>query len=193
MRVMFKGIGAALAGGLMMTGAAAHDGGGSGTLKYRATATYSDGSSADRLYAVWRDGDSDDDRPSDDTYLRVRCDNGAVAAVYSVRSPRDSATGQASGKRMHKPFTITKELGASSLIFGKTGGGKVKPSALSWDLVKGTGARMDHSGASEASAGQGAAGERATYDVKKNVGDKTMMQDDWHEVVLKEGAPTLCA
>jgi type VI secretion system secreted protein Hcp len=33
---------------------------------------------------------------------------------YEVTSPRDLATGQASGKRMHKPFTITKEWGAAS-------------------------------------------------------------------------------
>jgi hypothetical protein len=32
---------------------------------------------------------------------------------YDVRSPRDLATGQASGKRMHKPMFITMELGRS--------------------------------------------------------------------------------
>ncbi|MGA3323712.1 MAG: type VI secretion system tube protein Hcp [Terriglobia bacterium] len=37
---------------------------------------------------------------------------------YSVQSPRDAASGQASGKRQHKPITITKEWGPSSpLIF----------------------------------------------------------------------------
>ncbi len=33
---------------------------------------------------------------------------------YEVQSPRDQATGQASGKRQHKPVTITKEWGAAS-------------------------------------------------------------------------------
>jgi type VI secretion system secreted protein Hcp len=33
---------------------------------------------------------------------------------YEVTSPRDLATGQASGKRMHKPFVITKEWDAAS-------------------------------------------------------------------------------
>ena len=33
----------------------------------------------------------------------------------SVTSPRDAASGLATGKRMHKPFVITKELNASSL------------------------------------------------------------------------------
>lgn len=42
-----------------------------------------------------------------------------------VLAPRDIATGQASGKRMHKPFTITKEWGASSpgakvSVYGKS-------------------------------------------------------------------------
>ncbi|MEP6584079.1 MAG: hypothetical protein ABJA90_07420, partial [Ginsengibacter sp.] len=32
---------------------------------------------------------------------------------YEINSPRDIATGQASGKRMHKPFIITKELDAN--------------------------------------------------------------------------------
>ncbi|MCU1674920.1 MAG: hypothetical protein JWN77_3033 [Frankiales bacterium] len=37
------------------------------------------------------------------------------ALHYSVQAPRDSATGQASGKRQHKPLmVIRKELGASS-------------------------------------------------------------------------------
>ena len=34
---------------------------------------------------------------------------------YDVQSPRDLATGQASGKRMHKPITITKELDKSTV------------------------------------------------------------------------------
>ncbi len=33
---------------------------------------------------------------------------------YEVTSPRDPASGQASGKRQHKPLTIIKEWGASS-------------------------------------------------------------------------------
>ena len=87
---------------------------------------------------------------------------------------------------MHKPFIIIKEL--------DRGSGIGKPSrALSWDLATNKGGRMDHSGHSDASAGKGAEGKKATYDVKKNVGDKTMMHDDWEAVVLKEGAPNLCA
>lgn len=38
----------------------------------------------------------------------------AIRYVNEVTSPRDRASGQASGKRMHKPFVITKELDAAS-------------------------------------------------------------------------------
>jgi len=33
---------------------------------------------------------------------------------HTIVSPRDPATGQASGKRMHKPLTLTMELGRSA-------------------------------------------------------------------------------
>jgi type VI secretion system secreted protein Hcp len=49
---------------------------------------------------------------------------GKSIEVYSyswgIQSPRDLATGQASGKRQHKPFIITKELDRSTpLLFNK--------------------------------------------------------------------------
>ena len=37
-----------------------------------------------------------------------------IAVTHEVVSPRDGASGQASGKRMHKPLVITKELDKSS-------------------------------------------------------------------------------
>lgn len=40
-----------------------------------------------------------------------------VAFAYGVVSPRDIASGQASGKRQHKPIVFTKEWGASSPQF----------------------------------------------------------------------------
>ena len=40
--------------------------------------------------------------------------SGAGAGKATTVAPRDLATGQASGKRMHKPFTVTKELDAAS-------------------------------------------------------------------------------
>ena len=202
----FAMLGGALAVGA--AGAAAAMSPASGTIVMRATATFSDGTSADRLYQVTSDADSDGDGLNDSGWLRVACDGAVVSAVYyTVKSPRDVATGQSSGKRMHKPFVITKELDKSTPMF-KTGGGKVVGSALSWDLGKNKSARMDHSGASDASAGggaeMGASTEHKTgYDVKKVEGTgarwtgasdgKTMAHDDWTMATLKEGSPNLCS
>ena len=38
----------------------------------------------------------------------------ALKVSYEVLSPRDAATGQASGKRQHKPLVITKEWGPAT-------------------------------------------------------------------------------
>lgn len=37
------------------------------------------------------------------------------AMSCDIKSPRDSASGMATGKRMHKPFVLTKELSSTSL------------------------------------------------------------------------------
>lgn len=37
-----------------------------------------------------------------------------IAATHQIVSPRDPATGQATGKRAHKPFVITKEVDQST-------------------------------------------------------------------------------
>ena len=44
-----------------------------GTVTVRATATFSDGTSADRLYRVRLDQDSDGDGVNDEAWLRVAC------------------------------------------------------------------------------------------------------------------------
>jgi hypothetical protein len=60
-----------------------------------------------------------------DTYTITAVDaQGQPAPVSSptaceIKSPRDSATGMASGKRMHKPFVFTKELSVSALELGQ--------------------------------------------------------------------------
>jgi hypothetical protein len=81
-------------------------------------------------------GDLDGDGLPDTAVIRISCDAGvSPTAQYQVISPRDSASGQATGKRMHKPFTIVKEWGAATpaLMAMKTG----------YDIkkVEGTGAR----------------------------------------------------
>jgi len=37
-----------------------------------------------------------------------------IAAEHAVSSPRDAASGQATGRRVHQPFVITKEIDQSS-------------------------------------------------------------------------------
>lgn len=60
-----------------------------------------------------------------DTYtVSVVDEKGTAAPVdgkyeCSVVSPRDAASGLATGKRMHKPFTITKELDKSSVVLAQ--------------------------------------------------------------------------
>ena len=67
------------------------------------------------LYLRVQAADLDGDGVADEAVVKLVCSNGGVSSsLYSVVSPRDLATGQASGKRMHKPFVITKEWGAAS-------------------------------------------------------------------------------
>lgn len=173
---------------LLVPAAALAGGAGSGTINYRATATYSDGTSADRLYSI-NVGDLDGDGVTDEGWLRVACADGVVAAMsYSAPWPRDKGIGSESERRMHKPFTIIAELDRKVGPAGKT---------VSWDIkkVEGTGAkaavkptynikenkgaRVAHTGSSDASAGKSADG-------------KTMALDDWHQVTVREGSPNLC-
>lgn len=59
-------------------------------------------------------GDLDGDGLPDDAYLRLVCADGRLQqASYEVK-PRDSASGMATGKRMHKPLTVVKEWGPAS-------------------------------------------------------------------------------
>ena len=62
--------------------------------------------------------------------IKFACSNGAVSNAW-IYAPRDVATGQASGKRMHKPFTIVKEWGAASPSLAKG----------SWDLATNKGGK----------------------------------------------------
>jgi hypothetical protein len=80
--------------------------------------------------------DLDGDGMADDLVIRMDCAAGTMhTADFRVTGPRDAASGQASGKRMHKPFTIVKEWGAATpqLMALKTGYDVKK--------VEGTGAR----------------------------------------------------
>ena len=69
---------------------------------------------------------------------KIRCADGTCSITFEhqVVSPRDAATGLPSGKRQHKPFTITKELDQSPTAAvrespTKASSGKVSVSDLS--------------------------------------------------------------
>jgi hypothetical protein len=86
-------------------------------------------------------GDLDGDGLADDAVLKLTCDGGALKqAHYAVTGPRDAASGQASGKRMHKPITVVKEWGAATPQLMA-----MKPT---YDVkkVEGTGARVADGG-----------------------------------------------
>jgi hypothetical protein len=70
---------------------------------------------AGATYLQVHGGDLDGDGLSDDAVVKITCSDGQVTqSAYWLAGPRDMATGQASGKRMHKPFTIVKEWGPAS-------------------------------------------------------------------------------
>lgn len=69
---------------------------------------------------------------------KIRCADGSCSIAFEqeIVSPRDAASGMATGKRQHKPFTITKELDKSTPMMvrespSKQSTGKVSYSDLS--------------------------------------------------------------
>jgi type VI secretion system secreted protein Hcp len=120
----------------------------------------------------------------------------ALTFDYGIVSPRDIATGQASGKRQHKPVTITKEWGASTpqfLVATATNEQLTKVLMEFWDTdpLKGGAQRLHFvvtlTNASVAEVRQRLANDLLTEDisftfqkimVEDKVG-KTVFQDDW--------------
>ena len=67
------------------------------------------------IYLHVRAGDLDGDGLADEAFVRLVCADGVVKqAAYTIKSPRDSASGVASGKRTHKPVKFVKEWGPST-------------------------------------------------------------------------------
>ena len=66
------------------------------------------------LYLQVHAGDLDGDGLPDDAVMKLVCAAGKLSNASYIVSPRDSATGQASGKRQHKPVTFVKEWGAAT-------------------------------------------------------------------------------
>lgn len=126
------------AGILLLTSAAAGAASADSYLKI-------DGVSSDpsngALYLRVTGGDLDGDGMPDPAVIKLVCTGATLeSAQYRVTGPRDMASGQASGKRMHKPFTIVKEWGAASPQLAK-----MRPS-YDGKKVEGTGARMASDG-----------------------------------------------
>lgn len=68
---------------------------------------------------------------------KIRCADGSCTISFEqeIVSPRDPASGLPTGKRMHKPFVITKELDKSSPMLAKgTSGGMGSGKASMSDL-----------------------------------------------------------
>ena len=106
-----------------------------------------DGSSKDAAHVKWiaassvvagdLNGDAQADREASELTARKaggtqekanigsQSSGAGAGKLTATSAPRDVATGQASGKRMHKPFTITKEVDqASPKLFEMCASGK---------------------------------------------------------------------
>lgn len=86
---------------------------------------------------VTSSGDLDGDGVREEGIVRLNCAGGSLRAAHfhhNVKSPRDSASGLASGKRTHHPVTFVKEWGPSTPQFRH-----LKVSG--WDIKKQEGIR----------------------------------------------------
>jgi hypothetical protein len=72
------------------------------------------GETSGPLYLRVQAGDLDGDGTADDAVLKLVCADGKVTSASYIVSPRDSASGMASGKRQYAPVKIIKEWGAAS-------------------------------------------------------------------------------
>jgi type VI protein secretion system component Hcp len=84
--------------------------------------------------------------------------SGAGAGKVTAAAPRDSATGMASGKRMHKPFTITKEVDKASPLLTKACASGQHFSEV--DVQLGSGAKYTLSDVMVSSIKQSSGGDR---------------------------------
>ncbi len=73
-----------------------------------------DASARPPYYVRVQAGDLDGDGIADQADLKLVCADGVLKqSFYTIVSPRDLASGQSSGKRMHKPMTLTMEWAAA--------------------------------------------------------------------------------
>lgn len=96
-------------------------------------------SPAGPLYLKVSAGDLDGDGVADEGVIRLACAGAELqAAHYTVKSPRDSASGMASGKRTHKPVTFIKEWSPATP--------QLRAMTPTYDIKMAKGARMTSDG-----------------------------------------------
>lgn len=96
-------------------------------------------SSGQPVYLQVHAGDLDGDGRPDDAVLKLVCADGTLrSAHYALSSPRDVASGQASGKRTHNPVKFIKEWGPATP--------QLRAMKTSYDVKKAEGARMTSDG-----------------------------------------------
>ena len=86
-------------------------------------------------------GDLDGDGRADEGIVRVNCTAGKLTVAqfhHNVKSPRDSASGMASGKRTHHPVTFVKEWGAATP--------QLREMKVGYNVKSNTGGRMTSDG-----------------------------------------------
>jgi hypothetical protein len=72
------------------------------------------GETSGPLYLRVQADDLDGDGKADDAVLKLVCSAGQLTNASYIVSPRDSATGMATGRRQYAPVKIVKEWGAAS-------------------------------------------------------------------------------
>lgn len=104
------------------------------------------------VYLQARAGDLDGDGVPDDAIVKLACDGNEVrSAHYTITSPRDSASGQSSGKRTHHPVTFVKEWSAATPLLAQMRPGydlksNSKGRVAGYNLKENKGARMTSAG-----------------------------------------------
>src|SRR5438270_1529115 len=81
---------------------------------HQLTITHVGGDTLSPDYLRVQAGDLDGDGVADDAVLRIVCTDGQLTGASFVESPRDVATGMATGRRQYAPVKIVKEWGAAS-------------------------------------------------------------------------------
>jgi hypothetical protein len=72
------------------------------------------GESGGPMYLRVQAGDLDGDGKADEAVMKLVCAAGQVTSASYVVSPRESASGMATGRRQYAPVKIVKEWGAAS-------------------------------------------------------------------------------